>query len=98
VSSFASTRDNTGSGLQIDMLIDRADKAINICEIKFYADEWLLTAQDATQLRKRRERFRQLTKTKKMLINTVISSYGITSNEHSLAQVDNSLTMEVLFT
>jgi len=98
VSSFASTRDNTGSGLQIDMLIDRADKAINICEIKFYADEWLLTAQDAAQLRKRRERFRQLTKTKKMLINTVISSYGITSNEHSLAQVDNSLTMEVLFT
>lgn len=97
VSSFAGTRDKTGSGLQIDMLIDRADKAINLCEIKYYADEWLLTEADATQLRKRRERFRQLSQSKKILFNTVISTYGVATNEHSLGQVDKSLTMDVLY-
>jgi hypothetical protein len=96
VSSYAGTRDTEGEGLQIDMLIDRADMAINLCEIKFYADEWKLTAKDSELLRKRRERFRQLTGTKKMLINTVISSYGISSNEHSKAQVDKSLKIKDL--
>lgn len=97
VSSFAGSRDKAGDGLQIDMLIDRADKAINLCEIKFYADEWKLTANDAAIMRKRRERFRQLTNTKKMLINTVISTYGISNNEHAKNQVDQSLVLGSFF-
>ncbi|MFY0674986.1 MAG: AAA family ATPase [Bacteroidia bacterium] len=97
VSSFAGTRDSEGDGLQIDMLIDRADMAINLCEIKFYADEWKLSAKDANLLRKRRERFRQLTGTKKMLINTVISSYGVMANEHANAQVEKALELKHLF-
>lgn len=97
VSSFAGIRDSSGKGMQIDMLIDRNDMAINICEIKFFADVWSLTEHDAEILRSRRERFRLLSNTKKMLINTVISSYGIVPNEYAKMQVDKSISLAAFF-
>ncbi|MBI1185584.1 AAA family ATPase [bacterium] len=98
VSSFAGTCDKNGDGMQIDMLIDRADKAINLCEIKFYADAWKPTERDVELLRKRRERFRQLTGTKKMLINTAITTYGVAENTYTKSQIDKALDINLFFT
>ena len=85
------------SGLQIDMLIDRADNTINICEIKFYNDTIEPNLEMADMLRKRRELFRRLSGTKKQLFNTIISTYGVSNNEYALSQVDSSVTMDDLF-
>jgi uncharacterized protein len=55
-----------------------------------------MTESYSTQLRQRREAFRRVTKTKKMLFNTLITTYGIKNAENS-AQIDHVLTIENLF-
>ncbi len=97
VSGFRSPSDAEGEGIQIDMLIDRADQCINLCEIKFYNDELTLTKEDAGKLRRRRSRFQQISKTKKTVFNTLITTYGIQSGQYSHAQVDHCITMDSLF-
>ena len=97
VSGFRSSSTKDGEGIQIDMLIDRADQCINLCEMKFYNDEWTLTKTDANKLRQRRSRFQAISKTKKTIFNTIVTTYGIKSNSYSYEQVDNYVTMDSLF-
>lgn len=97
VSGFRSKGTTDIKGIQIDMLIDRNDQSINLCEMKFYNDTLTLTNQDATQLRQRRSRFQQLSKTKKTIFNTLITTYGINPNQYSHSQVDQVVTMDALF-
>ncbi|MDY4832356.1 MAG: ATP-binding protein [Treponema sp.] len=54
------------SGGQIDMLIDRNDEVINICEIKYSSDEYAITDAYEETLRKRASLFKKVTKTKKL--------------------------------
>ena len=65
VFGFRSAGTTDDKGIQIDMLIDRKDQSINLCEMKFYKDEITLIKEDADQLRRRRTRFQQISKTKK---------------------------------
>jgi uncharacterized protein len=79
------------------MLIDRSDNAINLCEMKFYASEYELGKKEAEKLHKRRELFRTKTQTKKYLINTLVTTFGLKTNEYSASAVDKSLEMNALF-
>jgi len=97
VSGFRSAGTTDGKGIQIDMLIDRKDQSINLCEMKFYNDEITLTKEDADKLRQRRTRFQQISKTKKTVFNTIVTTYGIYPNQYSYSQVDNIVTMDALF-
>ena len=92
---FKSTAEQ--EGFQIDLLIDRADRAINLCEVKFYNDDFLVSDSIATKLRQKREHFRQITGTKKLLFNTIITTYGVRHNKTSQAQIDQIITMDKLF-
>jgi uncharacterized protein len=85
------------AGFQLDMLIDRADRAINLCEIKFYNTEFALTDDYASHLHQRREQFRSITKTKKTLFNTLITTYGVKHSKSSIAQIDHIITMDKFF-
>lgn len=96
-SSFSHKSNEQAAGFQLDMLIDRADRAINLCEIKFYNDDFPMTDEFATQLRQRRENFRTITKTKKTLFNTLITTYGVKHSKTSKSQIDHVLTMDKLF-
>lgn len=95
--SFFSKPTDEKEGVQIDLLIDRADNAISICEVKFYNDEFSLTKEVAGQLRRKRSIFRQLSKTKKQLFLVVVTTFGLRHNKHSLGLIDNSLGMDDLF-
>jgi len=95
-SSFTFKGDNTYEGTQIDLLIDRNDRVINLCEIKFYKEVFTLTKSYAEQLRKKRAIFSGVSKTKKLIFLTMITTFGLTENEYRY-EVDNSLTMDVLF-
>jgi uncharacterized protein len=96
-SSFYSKGTDAETGFQIDMLIDRSDNAINLCEMKFYATEYELSKKEADKLHSRRELFRTKTQTKKYLINTLVTTFGLKANEHAARTVDKSLKMEALF-
>jgi hypothetical protein len=84
-------------GAQIDLLIDRKDRCINVCEMKFYTSEFSIDKSYATELEAKLEIFAKKTKTKKTLFLTMITTYGIKENEHSGRLVQKSLSMDVLF-
>lgn len=96
-SSFYHKENDKEEGFQIDLLIDRSDNCINICEMKWYSNHFELNTKEAELLRKRRELFREFSKTKKYLINTIISSYGVKTNASNMSIVEKVVTMDDLF-
>jgi len=86
-----------GGGAQIDMLIDRDDNVINLCEMKFYNTEFTLDKKYAFEIAKKANKFSESTKTKKSIFVTFITTYGLVSNQYSKQYVQNELTMEHLF-
>ena len=84
-------------GAQIDLLIDRRDATINICEIKFYQGEFTLDAAYAHELGRKINVFRQVTGTRKNIFLTMITTYGVTNNAYRKELVSNVLTLDALF-
>ena len=84
-------------GCQIDLLIDREDRVINLCEIKWAASEFIISKSYAETLRKKAGLFTYYSKTKKQVFLTFISTYGLLPNEHSTGIVDNNITLNDLF-
>jgi uncharacterized protein len=84
-------------GTQIDLLIDRQDKVISLCEVKFYNDELVLTKTDADNIRRKKSIFRHITATKKQIFIVLITTFGLIKNKHSLGLIDNELDMNALF-
>ncbi len=85
------------AGAQIDLLIDRADNCISMCEMKFYNAPFEITKQYAESLREKREIFKSNTKTKKNIFITLISLYGVKQNENSLSVISNEIVGDDLF-
>jgi AAA+ ATPase superfamily predicted ATPase len=82
---------------QIDLLLDRRDNSINICEMKFYAEKYVVDKKYAAELQRKRTLFKQETNTNKHLFLTLITAHGIHENEHSIGLVDQQITIEDLF-
>ena len=82
---------------QIDLLIERRDGIINLCEIKFSINSFIITKKYAEELRNKIAVFKEQTKTKKTVFLTIITSFGLQKNEYSNQLVQNSLTMDALF-
>jgi uncharacterized protein len=95
-SSFYKRKDEETEGCQIDMLIDRADNAINICEMKYYDGLYALTNQNIQDLQRKRNVFQQATQTKKQLFITLITSQGLEANQNSYL-IDKHLDLNSLF-
>lgn len=95
--SCFSQKNSSDQGAQIDLIIDRKDQCMNLCEIKFWASKYLMTDSNAKTLNKRREIFREKIKTRKTLFNTLITPYGARVNRHYLSSVDKQLNLDALF-
>lgn len=96
-SAFYHQGENGMSGCQIDLLIDRDDRVINLCEIKWSASEYIITKSYAADLRRKIALFQHYSKTKKQVFLTFISTFGLLQNEHSSGLVDKELTLDALF-
>lgn len=92
-SSYRHVGDNAVDGFQIDLIIDRKDMAINLCECKFYESTFEITKKYATQLKWRKSAFRYSTSTKKNIFTTLITNHPIKENEYSLESVDVRITV-----
>jgi uncharacterized protein len=85
-------------GSQIDLLIDRDDNVINLCEVKFYAGIFTIDKKYAQEIANKTDSFYRSTKTKKSIFITFITTYGVAPNQYSRQYVQNELTMDDLFT
>ena len=87
---------NSPKGAQIDLLIDRRDQVINICEMKFSINNFAIDKKYADELKNKMSVFKEETRTKKALFLTIITTHGLTKNNFAL-MVQNELKMDVLF-
>jgi hypothetical protein len=81
---------------QIDLLIDRADGVISLCEVKFADGPFVIKKKYANELRSKLAVFRERTGTRKTLHRVFITSYGVQPNVHSDELVDREITMDEL--
>lgn len=72
-------------GAQIDLIIDRSDKSIDLCEMKYSDSEYELKKDYVEWMRARRDLFKEITGTRKSLRLTMISSGGIKQGKYSSA-------------
>lgn len=83
-------------GAQIDMLIDRADRVVNICEMKFSISEFTIDKEYDESLRNKMSLVNMKTKGKKNLQMTLITTYGLKENIYS-NRIQRVITMDDLF-
>ena len=81
---------------QIDLLIDRADNVINLCEIKFYGKSFSIDAKYGAELRERVQTLMDKVLQKKSIHLTLIAAYGLKPNENS-GQVQSVVSLDDLF-
>ncbi len=94
---MAKRGDKKQDGAQIDLLIDRNDNAITLCEIKYHNSEFTIDKNYAKNLAKKMDIFETVTKTKKQLFLCFISAYGIKPNIWSEDLVSGEVVLEDLF-
>lgn len=84
-------------GAQIDMLIDRADNTINLCEAKFTENNFIISKSYAAQLKLKKTIFRQVSRTKKATFTTLLTTYPAVRNKYYADEIHNEITMDKLF-
>ena len=83
-------------GGQIDLLIDRKDGVINLCEMKFSDKEFVINKDYDKELGDRMATFRHHSKTRKALHQTLVTSFGVAHNAY-WNNIQNEVTMDDLF-
>lgn len=84
-------------GAQIDLLFDRKDDSITLCEIKYADEPFVLTKEYVNALKRKIEVFKNVTRTKKQLFLSLISANGLKENYYADDLVSGVATLEDLF-
>ena len=90
---YFSSSENNG---QVDLVLKRNDNVINLCEIKFYHDDFIVDLNYFKKLNSRIEAVRPFISKKSCIFNTLITTYGIFKNEYSNI-FQNVITLDDLF-
>jgi hypothetical protein len=84
-------------GAQIDLLLDRSDHRINLCEMKFSTAAYTITKKYSEEFEQKKAVIANEMGTKKTIFITMVTVYGVRKNPYSTKLVDNQLTMDDLF-
>ena len=91
-----SKRDDDLGGTQIDLLIERKDNVVNMCEIKFYGDQFSVDKNYDMIIRHRQSLLVKELSPKMIIHNTLITTFGLKYNEYS-GIFSKVITMDELF-
>lgn len=81
---------------QIDLVIKRADRVINLCEMKFANEKYTITKDYEQRLLDRKSLFVAESKTRYAAILTMVTTYGVLQNQHS-GIINSEVTLDDLF-
>lgn len=84
-------------GAQIDLLFDRDDDSITLCEIKYTDTPFVIDKKYAKTLNNKIDIFKKVTKTNKQIFLAMISASGIKDTIYSEEMVDGLVTLDDLF-
>lgn len=96
VCSWRTEKTDEHRGAQVDLLFSRADGIINLFEIKYSKDVFVIDAKYAKELESKLSVFRTVSKTKSAVHLTMLTTNGIQTNKYSNI-VMQSLTADCLF-
>jgi uncharacterized protein len=97
ISSFYFKGNEELPGAQVDIVIDRNDGIIHLCEAKFTNIEYVLNKEINKAFRRKRMVFQEITKTKKMVVSTIFSSYPAIQNQYFNEEIHSEVSLESLF-
>lgn len=84
-------------GAQIDLLFDRQDFCISICEMKFSNTTFTIDKTYAAELVQKTDVFKNKTKTRKTLFIVMVTTFGTQDNSYKVGLVQNDIRLEDLF-
>lgn len=84
-------------GAQIDLVIDRTDNAITLCEIKYTNMPFRIDKRYAQALQRKIDVFTQQTTTTKQILLALVSANGVTKSKYLEKLGTQVLTLEDLF-
>ncbi len=93
---FAWRSSKSDKAAQIDLIIDRKDGLINLCEMKYTNNEYSLEQEEYEKIQKRLTVFQKESGTKKAIHITLVSGNGFKQNKYS-GIIQNVLSGEDLF-
>lgn len=96
VSSWKFRGDEETPGAQIDLLIDRSDRVIDLCEMKFSISDFVIDKSYDKVLRQKMSVFMDNVKTRKALHQVLVTTFGLHKNEYS-GRIQKVITMDDLF-
>ena len=85
-----------GKSAQVDLLFDRSDRVVNLCEMKFVAEDFSIDNGYDAELRRKTERFIEETKCRKSVHLSLVTTYGLSKNKYS-GRFQSVVTMDDLF-
>lgn len=74
---------DTQGGSQIDLLIDRSDNVVSVCEMKYSRNEYEITKAEAENFMNKIDKLMLHTKTKKSIRFTMVTLSGLKQNKYS---------------
>lgn len=89
-------KDKDTPGAQVDMVIERADRIIHLCEMKFSENEYNITSEYERKLRSRLNLFKTKNNTRKSVVHTFVTTFGLGEGKHH-SIVHSEVTMDDLF-
>jgi len=95
-SSWIYRGDKNEDGAQIDLIISRADNVVNLCEMKFYKDDYLPTKEDDVNLRHRITALSQHLNKRQSMHVTLVTAFGLSQGMYS-GMFTNTITLDDLF-
>ena len=94
--SWRTEANSEHDGAQIDLIIDRNDNIINLCEMKYSDAEYAITKEEDCRLRSRQSIFKSITHTRKTVHLTFITLYGLRHNAY-WSSVQSEIQVDELF-
>lgn len=89
-------QENILDGTLCDLIIDRADNTINLCEVKYSEELYSLDKEEYLKIQHRIKAFKDVTATKSSIIPTMITTFGMKEGIYS-DQIIAKIDMEALF-
>jgi hypothetical protein len=97
LSMVSSWRSETSDpGAQVDLVIEREDKVINLCEVKFASGEYAIDKKYSMTLRNKRQAFLSETGTRKSAVTTLITTFGLKRNAYQ-GEILSEVVLDDLF-
>ena len=96
VCSWYQTSTPERKGAQIDLIIDRDDSVIDLCEMKYTKEPYEMTSEEEERIQYRRSSFIAATGTEKAVHLVLISASGVKGNPYS-DEFQSIITADALF-